>query len=58
MSLSAILQRNGASVFDGILQATIDPELRYHYGTMVGDVQIEDIFTNTVDSSPQTARHE
>jgi len=58
MSLSGTLRRNGTSVFDGILQATIDPELRYHYGTAVADVQSGDELTITVDSPPQTARHE
>lgn len=58
MSLSGELRRNGASVFDGILQATIDPELQYHYGAVVSDVQSGDEFTITVESSPQTARHE
>ena len=58
MSLSATLQRDGTSEFDGILQATIDPDLRYHYGTTVADIQTGDELTITVDSPPQTARHE
>ncbi|QKY18527.1 hypothetical protein [Halorubrum sp. CBA1229] len=58
MSLSVTLRRDGASVFDGILQSTINPELRYHYGTTVSDVQTGDELTITVDSPPQTARHE
>lgn len=58
MSLSGTLQRNGKSVFDGILQATIDSELNYHYGAVVSDVRSGDKLTVTVDAPPQTARHE
>ena len=58
MSLSGTLTRDGSSAFDGNLQATIDPELRYHYGTGIADVQTGDELTITVDSPPQTARHE
>ena len=58
MSLSGTLRRKGTSVFDGILQATIDPELNYHYGAIVSDIQSDDELTITVDAPPQTARHE
>ena len=58
MSLSGTLTRDGSSVFDGILQATIDPELRYHYGATITNVQSGDELTIAVDSLPQTARHE
>jgi hypothetical protein len=58
MSLSGTLTREGSAIFDGILQATIDPGLRYHYGTVVSDVQSGDELTITVESPPQTARHE
>jgi hypothetical protein len=58
MSLSGTLTRDGSSVFDGILQAAIDPELRYHYGATVGDGRSGDELTITVDAPPQTARHE
>lgn len=58
MSLSGELLRDGTTVFDGILQAMIDPELGYHYGSAVTDVRTGDEFTITVDSPPQTARHE
>jgi hypothetical protein len=58
MSLSGTLTRDGTTSFEGALQATIDPELRYHYGAVVSDVQSGDEFTITVDSPPQTARHE
>jgi hypothetical protein len=58
MSLSGRLQRNGETVFDDILQTTIDPDLNYHYGAVVSDVQSGDELTVTVDAPPQTARHE
>ncbi|MDS0478363.1 iron transporter [Natrinema sp. 1APR25-10V2] len=58
MSLSGRLERDGTSIFDGILQATIDPELDYHYGAIVSDVQSSDELTITVDAPPQIARHE
>ena len=58
MSLSGTLNRDGSTVFDGILQATIDPDLRYHYGAPIADVQSGDELAITVDSPPQTARHE
>ena len=58
MSLSATLQRGGETVYDDILLATIDPELNYHYGAVVSDVESDDELTITVDAPPQTARHE
>lgn len=58
MSLSATLDRNGTAVFDDVLQATIDPELNYHYGAVLSDVQSGDTLTITVDAPPQAARHE
>lgn len=39
MSLSANHIRNGSSVFDGPLHPTLDPELNYHYGRIVDDLQ-------------------
>lgn len=58
MSLSSTLTRAEGTVFDGNLQATIDPDVRYHYGAVVPDVQSGDELTITVQSPPQTARHE
>ena len=58
MSVSGVLTRSGSTVFDGILQSTIDPKLHYHYGTVVSDVQSGDEFTIAIDSPPQTSRHE
>ena len=58
MSVSGTLKRNNESIFDGILQSTIDSDLNYHYGTIVSDVQSGDELVITVDAPPQTARHE
>ena len=58
MSLSGTLKRNNESIFDGILQSTIDSDLNYHYGAIVSDVRSGDELAITVDAPPQTARHE
>lgn len=58
MSLSGVLTRDNATVFDGSLQSTIDPEMGYHYGISVPDIQSGDELAITVDAPPQTARHE
>lgn len=58
MSLSGTLNRGNDSVYDGSLQSTIDPELRYHYGAVVPGVESGDELTITVGAPPQTARHE
>nr|WP_283102418.1 iron transporter [Haloplanus sp. XH21] len=58
MSLSGTLNRGDDAVYDDILQSTIDPELGYHYGAVVDSVESGDELTITVDSPPQTARHE
>jgi hypothetical protein len=58
MALSGTLKRGGETVFDGELQRTLDPELNYHYGAAVESVQSGDELTISVDTPPQTARHE
>ena len=58
MSLSATVTRGDETVFDGPLQATIDPELNYHYGVGVESIQSDDEIEITVDAPPQVARHE
>jgi hypothetical protein len=58
MALSTTLTRGEETVYDGVLRATIDPDLSYHYGAVVPDVESGDALTVTVDSPPQTARHE
>ena len=58
MSLSATLDRDGETIFDGPLQSTLDPELTYHYGAAVESIESGDTLTITVDAPPQTSRHE
>ena len=58
MSLSATLDRDGETVFDGVLQSTLDPKLDYHYGSAVESIESGDILTISVDAPPQTSRHE
>lgn len=58
MGISGTLTRDGQTVFEGSLQRTLDPDLNYHYGAVVGSVQSGDELTLSVGTQPQTARHE
>ena len=58
MSLSGTLTRGGQQVFDKSLTPALDPELDYHYGAIVNEVQIGDILELSVETPPQVARHE
>ena len=58
MSLSAKVTRGEATVFDGILQETLDPHLGHHYGAAIESLKPEDSVKITVDAPPQTARHD
>jgi hypothetical protein len=58
MSLSGTLTRGDETIYDGILQSTIDPDLSYHYGAVISSIESGDELTIAVDSPPQTARHE
>jgi hypothetical protein len=58
MSLSATLDRDGETVAEAALERTLDPELGYHYGTVVEAVEEGDDLTLSVTVQPQTARHE
>ena len=58
MSLSGTLTRSGKTVFDGQLNATLDPELGYCYAAQVQQITGEETFTVTVDTPPQVSRHE
>ena len=58
MALSGTLQRNGQTVFNGALKPTLDPELRYHYGTVLGSVESGDELRISIETPPQVARHE
>jgi hypothetical protein len=57
MTLSATVERDGTTVFDGPLSTAIGPDRRYHYGTTVEGIQSGDEVTISVDSPPQVARH-
>jgi hypothetical protein len=57
MGLSATVDRDGETVFDGRLEPSLDPSLGYHYGA-VADVESGDELRLSVDTPPQVARHE
>jgi hypothetical protein len=57
MALSAAIERDGATVFDGTLTPAVGPERGYHYRTVVDSVESGDTLTIRVDSPPQVARH-
>jgi hypothetical protein len=56
-SLSAAVTRDGTTLYDGPLTATVDPDLGYHYGA-VADVQSGDGLALSVDAVPPIHRHE
>lgn len=58
MSLSARVKRGKKTIFDGPLQATLDPKLNYHYGATVESIEAGDRIMLIVDAPPQVARHE
>jgi uncharacterized protein involved in high-affinity Fe2+ transport len=58
MSLSATLTRDGETVSDHGLDPALDPDLGYHYGAGVSELQSGDSLTLTVDAPPQVSRHE
>ena len=58
MALEGTLSRGGETVFDGALTRTLDPDLNYHYGAAVGNVEAGDDLELRVTTPPQVARHE
>lgn len=58
ISLSVSIERDGETVYDGVLRDTLDPDLRYHYGAAVDSLEDGDEITITVGTPPQVARHE
>jgi hypothetical protein len=58
MALSATVERDGETVFDGELKPGLDPEAGLHYGAPVEGLDADDSVTATVDIPPQVARHE
>lgn len=57
-SLDATLGRDGESVFEGQLTATLSPTLDYHYGAAVEGAEAGDSLTITPLLPPQVSRHE
>ena len=57
-SLSATLTRDGETVYDDAIDPALDPDLGYHYGAGMSDLQSGDSLTLTVDAPPQVSRHE
>ena len=58
MGITAQLSRDGETVADTQLTRTLDPELSYHYGTVIESVETGDELTLSPTVQPQTARHE
>ncbi|MEF8801397.1 MAG: iron transporter [Halolamina sp.] len=58
MSLSATLERDGETVYDDVLRATVSPELDIHYGAAVPSVETGDDLTIIIDAPTQASRHE
>ena len=58
MALSGTLQHDGQAIFDGALKPTLDPGLKYHYGTVVDSIESGDELQISVETPPQVARHE
>lgn len=58
MTLSATLKREGKTIYQGPLPATIDPDLSCHYGTHVEGVNAGDALTIEIETPPQLARHD
>jgi len=58
MALSATVERDDETVFDGALRRTLDSDLNYHYGAVVPDASEGDRLDVQVDTPPQVARHE
>ncbi|MFW5918482.1 MAG: DUF7350 domain-containing protein, partial [Haloferacaceae archaeon] len=58
MSLSATITRDGETVLDDSLRATIDPGLKYHYGAPIDGIESGDTVSLSIDAPPQVVRHE
>lgn len=58
MSATATVDRDGSTMLDDGLTATVDPEVGLHYGTAVDSIDSGDSVTVTIDAPPQVARHD
>jgi hypothetical protein len=54
----ATVDRGGETVFEGPLERTLDPELKYHYGAAVDTIEGGDEVTVKPVTPPQVARHQ
>ena len=60
MSLSATVERDGETVLERRLEATIDPEIGVHYGATEGGLTLRsgDELTVDIEAVPQLSRHD
>jgi hypothetical protein len=59
MTVKATVTRDGATVFEGPVERTLDPDLYYHYGAAIDrGLQSDDDVELAVTTPPQVARHE
>jgi len=58
LGLSATVESGGETVFDDFLQASLDPELDFHYGAAVDSLSSGDAVTLSFGAPPGVARHE
>ncbi|WP_408958700.1 hypothetical protein [Natrinema sp. 74] len=57
-SLRAVVSRDGTTMANRGLEATLDGDLGFHYGLALADVRAGDSVRIVVESPPQTARHQ
>jgi hypothetical protein len=57
-AFEATVERDSETVFEGPLERTLDPELKYHYGAAVDSLKPGDVITVSTITPPQVARHE
>jgi hypothetical protein len=58
MGLRAVVERDETTVAEPRLAPALDPELGFHYGATVDDLQVPDTVRLRVDTPPVAARHE
>ncbi len=58
MSLSARIERDSETLFDGSLRPSVDPTLGVYYDAPVDDIVSEDMIHLFFDAPPQLARHD
>ncbi|MDL5361635.1 iron transporter [Halalkalicoccus sp. NIPERK01] len=58
MALSATIDRDGETVFEGALESRLDADLGVHYGAAVDPMEPGDTVRVETESPPQVARHD